>query len=544
MPDIRQSLDQLREEWSTCQRCPLGEHRVASQGKFVFGEGSTGGIMFIGEGPGRNEETCLVPETLVLMADLSWKTLDKVEIGDRVMSLDADAPPAPGISRTGPRRWRVAAVTNKVWHRAETWRVTATTGELIGSGDHRVLTGKGCAVRWQRLDYASSGSKRATRFYSIGPVWSRLDTYEAGWLSGFLDGEGHITGSKGGRRSHAGCVGYSQNVGPIEERAEAVFNALGVPLRGREEQRTKGVACARRHIRGGPVVGMRLLGRIRPERLITDFTKVIEGKSSRGLIRSKVLGRERAGERDVIDITTTSGTFIANGFVVHNCGRPFVGKSGKLLRGILNKYQFRHWYISNVVACRSCEQQRDAAGLPIFNERRGVKLPRIVDVTPPPQSLAACLPRLYEEIYRVDPVVIVTLGLPAAETLLKKTVRITKDAGNAQHLTIPGSAWVPELTDKKGAWTRKVHGQWVSPISQNEVRYLVIPTIHPAYVLRKLKDGDSRSPLQELAKHIGLAIKTYERYMLEVFGMIPEAPAAQVGDDWIEEYRAELEDDE
>src|SRR5207237_1620910 len=33
-----------------------------------------------------------------------------------------------------------------------------------------------------------------------------------------------------------------------------------------------------------------------------------------------MLAKTAVGERDLVDITTTAGTFIANGFFVHNCG--------------------------------------------------------------------------------------------------------------------------------------------------------------------------------------------------------------------------------
>ena len=55
--DARTTLPQLRAEWETCQRCTLGIYRKDVGGSFVFGEGVPGHILFIGEGPGKNEES-------------------------------------------------------------------------------------------------------------------------------------------------------------------------------------------------------------------------------------------------------------------------------------------------------------------------------------------------------------------------------------------------------------------------------------------------------------------------------------------------------
>jgi uracil-DNA glycosylase len=52
------NIDQLREKWKNCQRCPLG----AGRNSFVFGEGQVpASLMFIGEGPGGEEDKQGIP---------------------------------------------------------------------------------------------------------------------------------------------------------------------------------------------------------------------------------------------------------------------------------------------------------------------------------------------------------------------------------------------------------------------------------------------------------------------------------------------------
>jgi len=97
-------------------------------------------------------------------------------------------------------------------------------------------------------------------------------------------------------------------------------------------------------------------------------------------------------------------------------------------------------------------------------------------------------------------------------------VAIMKERGNPEHCEIPGATWVPQLTDKKKAWARKVKGVEILPVEPNKVRYLVIPTLHPAFVLRKEGDHGKDSPWNQLASDIKLAGEVYQKCMLELHG--------------------------
>ncbi len=111
-------------------------------------------------------------------------------------------------------------------------------------------------------------------------------------------------------------------------------------------------------------------------------------------------------------------------------GLPFVGRSGQLLdRLLLEEVGLTRdsCYIANVVKCRPPEN-RD----------------------PRPDEIQACRPYLEEQIDLIRPKVVVTLGNFAAKLLLDTTVGITKLRGQSYPFR---------------------HG-------------VLIPTLHPAYVLR------------------------------------------------------------
>ena len=111
-------------------------------------------------------------------------------------------------------------------------------------------------------------------------------------------------------------------------------------------------------------------------------------------------------------------------------GEPFVGRSGKLLDRLMWEevgLTRAECYIANVVKCRP-PQNRD----------------------PAPKEIEACRPYLAEQIELIDPRVVITLGNFATKLLLETTKGI-----------------------------RELRGQVFERGRAN-----VVPTYHPAYVLR------------------------------------------------------------
>jgi DNA polymerase len=131
-------------------------------------------------------------------------------------------------------------------------------------------------------------------------------------------------------------------------------------------------------------------------------------------------------------------------------GRPFVGKAGQLLDKIIAAMGFKREeiYIANVVKCRPPENR-----------------------TPLPDEIAACWPFLEEQLALLEPGAIVTLGSPAARTLLKTS------------------------SDMK-----QLRGQW-----QLYRGIRVMPTYHPAFVLHQYTQeirGYVWSDMQQVMKYL------------------------------------------
>lgn len=226
-------------------------------------------------------------------------------------------------------------------------------------------------------------------------------------------------------------------------------------------------------------------------------------------------------------------------------GKPFVGKSGDLLRAILAKYEVTNYYITNVVACRSCVPLTDAAGNTMFTNSYNRQPARIryKDQAPSKESIQACAARVYEEIYMADPVLIVAMGAPAASFLSGSSEKITQIRGAPVEISIPGAGHKASFSAKKHEWLRKVKGQLVLPTVQSEARYVMIPTFHPAFVLRQLHDEALGNPYEKFARDLWLAKTIYNRYYEEVAGIAPEdyeleAPGFEVPKEIAEEIIA------
>jgi uracil-DNA glycosylase family 4 len=124
-------------------------------------------------------------------------------------------------------------------------------------------------------------------------------------------------------------------------------------------------------------------------------------------------------------------------------GEPFVGRAGQKLNEMIRAIGLdrKDVYIANVVKCRPPDNR-----------------------TPEPDEVATCSPFLFAQIEAVNPRVLVALGAPAARTLLGTRVGITQ-----------------------------LRGSWGS------FRGIpVMPTFHPAYLLRAYTVENRRSVFEDL----------------------------------------------
>ncbi len=178
-------------------------------------------------------------------------------------------------------------------------------------------------------------------------------------------------------------------------------------------------------------------------------------------------------------------------------GLPFVGAAGQLLDLYLGQVSFKEElqviinkinsnkkeapyarkelrenlledvYLTNVAMCRP-EENRD----------------------PIPKEIEACRPRLLEEIYLVDPIIIVTAGRVAAEAVIGRKISITQMRGELFDVEIPGR---------------------IRPI-----KYPVLAVLHPSFLLRsndfKQKGGNGVKTYNDFVRTMNIVDKYNESH--------------------------------
>lgn len=130
------------------------------------------------------------------------------------------------------------------------------------------------------------------------------------------------------------------------------------------------------------------------------------------------------------------------GAVEDETGHPFVGPAGSLLDRALAEAGLtrEQLWITNVIKCRATKEEQG----------------RLVDRPPLAAEVKACRPWLEGEMGIVQPQVIVCLGTPAAQALIRKAFKMGEE-----------------------------HGRW----HEGPGGVKLLATFHPAYVLR-LKSVD------------------------------------------------------
>lgn len=154
-------------------------------------------------------------------------------------------------------------------------------------------------------------------------------------------------------------------------------------------------------------------------------------------------------------------------------GRPFVGRAGQLLDQVLreNGITRKHIYICNVIKCRAS-----------ITENGSVR-----NRPPKTSEVASCLPWLQQQLEIIKPVVILCLGAPAANVIIHKDFRMTKE---------------------RGIWYSSSYANYA------------MAALHPAYVLRQ--DGDTfgearRSLVEDIASARQKVIEAKREPKLSLF---------------------------
>ncbi len=253
--------------------------------------------------PGR-QIYCVDPASKVLRDDLTWATSESLVVGDGLIGFDEHY----GAGKGNQRKFRASTVTSvRRISAPQRVRVFTSQGDITVSADHRFLVRqhkhRGGWVEARHL-------KEEDQIAFLSKPWETDEGREAGYLAGFVDGEGHTS-------SHR--IGWAQKSGEVLLRVCAALEAREFDFCLTYPSGDNDVWKA--GMKGGLGEQLRFVGSIRPSRLLPQSRRMWEGRRIWGQQTpiAKVTRIENLPEGDVIAVGTSTHTLITEGFLSHNC---------------------------------------------------------------------------------------------------------------------------------------------------------------------------------------------------------------------------------
>ena len=250
---------------------------------------------------------CNPPEAPVWMADLSFKPIGEVEIGDRVV----------GWRRPEGKMYRDlcdSEVTNVVRRQSPIIKVTMESGRMFRcTPDHKWLTlSSGGSTATHGGEWYAPAKEGRKLAHVVDPT-PQLDPEllrDAAWLGGIFDKEGYAA------RAKQITICQSRNVNPkVCERIESTLTKLGFdwiyhPIRSKLGE---GGAY---HILGGKQVLVDFANWTKPAQLHKLQDKAMTAHWRK---KDRVAFVEEDGFGEVVALTTTTGNYVCNGYASKNC---------------------------------------------------------------------------------------------------------------------------------------------------------------------------------------------------------------------------------
>jgi DNA repair photolyase len=167
---------------------------------------------------------CTSPDTPVLGADMVWRPIGGLRIGDELVAFD-EFPPAAGH----PRKLRRARVEEIRWSWKPTRRLITRNAEVVTTAEHLWLQDRN--FRWSRTDQLAPG-RRLRHMPVVGR--ERIDDdYRIGYVAGMTLGDGTFRYQPGWRGGKGFPVAYWRvalaDMEPLE-RLRAYLRCLDVDV--------------------------------------------------------------------------------------------------------------------------------------------------------------------------------------------------------------------------------------------------------------------------------------------------------------------------
>lgn len=256
---------------------------------------------------------CLSSDTKILTSDLRWIEIKDLKVGDKLVSVEEN-PPTRKTAQG--RKMKESIVEKKCSIFEEAFEITMTDGsKLKATGKHRFLVSSDMGTEWKTVDSMRSGDK----IRKIVNVWGD-PSYEDGWFSGIIDGEGSLS-----KKTRTGVsLSISQVEGDVLDRIFKYLDSNKILYRIEWDRREKGIksklgnkpVCKAVISRLSEV--FKIIGKTRPSRMIKKNWWIDKSLPAGGNSYESIVSIKSIGKQEMIDLQTSEHTYIANGFVSHN----------------------------------------------------------------------------------------------------------------------------------------------------------------------------------------------------------------------------------
>lgn len=298
------------------------------------------------------EWRCTPAESPILMSDLSMKPIGEIAVGDQIVGFEI--PPTPEGCAFARQRLVKTTVSEVHKYFAPVVKITLDSGAVIRcTPDHKWFMrqrndGRDC---YSPATLRSSLSRVCPAHL---PILNEADARDAGWLSGFFDGEGSVSLMKRPNYEPATKIVFYQGAGrnkPLCDKLERLLAHFGFDWLCEEDLRkpNQNTPCypfrvyrLTNHSRMTLPVHQRFLHIVQPTKW---RDRIIDGVYKSNFIqgRERVVRIEPDGEETVYGLTTGTGNYVIWGLVSSNSAGQLQQRPEPRGGGIIKRDWWQLW---------------------------------------------------------------------------------------------------------------------------------------------------------------------------------------------------------
>ena len=283
---------------------------------------------------------CITPDMRLLDDNLTWRPASSFKVGETILGFDEENQ----NNRSG-RRYKNSTIEIITPDKQEVFEVKLRSGKILKvTKEHRFLTCVDSSNGYTNYNWTMTkdlvfGRKNNSKLPCLLPVKEKLETYDSGWLGGIFDGEGCI----GNGKSRPPTLSVAQRPGIVLDNIETILKDNSINFSKRYVNKIND--CHSLKILDGLPSVYNTLSLFRPERLISKLDYDTFGKLElKGIgFKDEVISVTSIGFQDILKIQTSTGTFMCEGYPMHNCDQDTSVNRDAYLELMQEKGSYEKW---------------------------------------------------------------------------------------------------------------------------------------------------------------------------------------------------------